>query len=284
MTTESENEARKRVAEARRRAERQGDPLRLTASPKERKKAAKQREKLVGNPPSRGRMEEITDPYAKDRTETVRRSVTTDYIHWLFSRGGIERVERDAADAFSALWQEARVAPTQAIDYGRVRVDGGGRLVDHAANALTAISALQAIRAEIGPRHYAMLAMVAGEGMNASQAALAYKAGAWRLDAETWRGFHEMVAGEKQGVFVTPLGAFELTRADRDGAGRILRESLADLCHYWGWGAEASGPNWAFVRAVRGDMHKEGDFQEGVVETPWAADQAERRDRRGKSG
>lgn len=117
-------------------------------------------------------------------------------IETLFARKKLDEAQKRAADRFRATWEACGGAGTGAMDYGRLRVDGGGARDTISDRQVDAGKELRACRNLLGARNYNLVCMVAGQGLSFSD--------------------------------ITDDGRTKLTMADN------LRDALDDLGRMWG--------------------------------------------------
>lgn len=165
---------------------------------------------------------EVADPFEPGRKITVAKNIHSHPAEWLFANGRIDEAQRVAGLRVRALYERSEIGGSAAIDYSRVRVDGG-TLADPDAEAVhEARRALVGVRGAVGVGGYAILMPVMGEGLQAGQLA--------RERPSLARG----LSGRRAEGYII---------------GR-LREALDDLVQHWG--LVAVGGRSKRLRAERG--------------------------------
>lgn len=199
MTDEQEH-MRARVSAARRRVERQGDPLGLTLRP-----APDATAKASGKAAASVR---------RERDRLLRGGA----ILRLHTRGALGRVEVMAAQRLADLWQQAAGGSlVRAMDWRVERVDGGRGFVapDLDRGALASERELRAVRIEVGARAWAVMQRVIAEGESVTAVA---------IDME------DDDAARDNGA---------CSRQTRDHVSRLLRGGLSDAAKVLGIDARA---------------------------------------------
>jgi hypothetical protein len=149
---------------------------------------------------------EVADPYEPGRRIVVAKNVSCHPAESMYARGYIDEAQRTAAVKVRALWEQAEIGASAAIDYSRTRVDGG-QLGDPFSEAVYAARrALVGVRTAVGEGGYAILMPVMGEGHAIDQ-----------------------IARERPALSRGLKGK----RAEGYLSGRI-REALDDLVRHWG--------------------------------------------------
>lgn len=116
----------------------------------------------------------VVNPHSVDRDrDRVPVNVLHDPIEYMFARGQIDLPEKKAGDRIRALFETVGVGSTQAIDYGRTKVDGGQVWQGVSEDQLAANAALARLAPEVGKVGYALLIRVAGEGRSITDVARA---------------------------------------------------------------------------------------------------------------
>ena len=153
---------------------------------------SKKRKRLVAKatPGYEGRFELgsrlVDDPYAPGSQIRVPANVKASTLSYMQSRGRITEVQFRAGEWFRATYERAIIGACGAIDYARVRVDGG-KLPDTISTTVMEAHKDLAEVARLLANHrggYSILAKVAGEGLTLSEAAYAIgMAGTgWRVE------------------------------------------------------------------------------------------------------
>ena len=149
---------------------------------------------------------EVPDPYEPGRRVVVAKNVLAHPAELLYANGRIDDAQRMAGVKVMSLYERAEIGGSAAIDYGRVRVDGG-ILADPLAEAVhEARRALLGVRQAVGVGGYAILMPVMGEGIHVHRLI--------RERPALARG----LSGKRAEGYIT---------------GR-LREALDDLVKHWG--------------------------------------------------
>lgn len=149
---------------------------------------------------------EVPDPFEPGRRITVAKNISVHPAENMHARGLIDDAQHAAASRLRSLYEQAEIGGSAAIDYSRVRVDGG-QLGDPLAEAVYAARrALVGVRRAVGEGGYAVLMVVMGEGHSI-----------------------EMVARDRPAMARGLKGK----RAEGYISGRI-REALDDLVVHWG--------------------------------------------------
>lgn len=161
--------------------------------------------------PSLNRQREIAmvavpDPYQPSTTILVAKNVRAHPADFLHARGSIDDAQRAAADRIRTLYERAEIGGSRAIDYSRVRVDGGTVQEPLAEAVHAARKALNMARHATGEAGWAILSPVMGEGIPIERLA--------RERPSLARG----LMGKRAMGYIT---------------GR-LREALDDLVAHWG--------------------------------------------------
>ena len=165
---------------------------------------------------------EVPDPFEPGRKIVVAKNVLAHPAELLFANGRIDEAQRMAGARVMSLYERAEIGGSAAIDYSRVRVDGG-ILADPLAEAVhEARRALLGVRQAVGVGGYAILMPVMGEGIHVHRLV--------RERPALARG----LSGKRAEGYIT---------------GR-LREALDDLVQHWG--LIAVGGRSKRVRSERG--------------------------------
>lgn len=165
---------------------------------------------------------EVADPYEAGRKRVVARNLAVHPATWMHARRLIDDAQHAAAVRVMQLYEQAEIGGSRAIDYGRVRVDGGQLSDPLAEDVYSARRALVGVRRACGETGYVVVMAVMGEGTPI-----------------------ERLARER------PALARGLTGKRAEGyiSGR-LREALDDLVRHWGM--VAMGRPKGRVRGERG--------------------------------
>lgn len=149
---------------------------------------------------------EVPDPFEPGRRITVAKNVACHPAELMYARGYLDEAQRTAAMRVRSLYERAEIGGSAAIDYSRVRVDGG-QLGDPLAEAVySARRALVGVRKAVGEGGYAILMPIMAEGHPIDQ-----------------------VARERPALSRGLKGK----RAEGYLSGRV-REALDDLVQFWG--------------------------------------------------
>ena len=149
---------------------------------------------------------EVPDPFEPGRKVLVAKNVLAHPAELLYANGRIDDAQRMAGVRVMSLYERAEIGGSAAIDYSRVRVDGG-TLADPLAEAVhEARRALLGVREAVGVGGYAILMPVMGEGIHVHRLV--------RDRPALARG----LSGKRAEGYIT---------------GR-LREALDDLVQHWG--------------------------------------------------
>lgn len=149
---------------------------------------------------------EVDDPFELGRKVTVAKNVSVHPAESMHARGYIDDAQHAAGTKLRRLYEQAEIGGSAAIDYSRVRVDGG-QLSDPLAEAVYAARrVLVGARRAVGEGGWAILMPVMGEGVSIEQ-----------------------VARERPALSRGLKGK----RAEGYISGRI-REALDDLVKHWG--------------------------------------------------
>lgn len=108
----------------------------------------------------------VDDPYEKGAKLRVIRNVREHPVSHLHARGVLSESQRIAGEAFRSNYERAVLGGSRAIDYSRVRVDGGlpAEPLTEAAQRATQWLNDVARQSGCGLRGYAILTHVCGEG------------------------------------------------------------------------------------------------------------------------
>jgi len=112
---------------------------------------------------SRDHAESPTNP----KRITVAKNLRESAVETLFARGKLDEAQKKAADRFRAAW-EACGGTDGAMDYGQVRVDGGGAKDPISERQIDAGKTLRDCRVLLGQRNFDLVVDVAGRGLSFS--------------------------------------------------------------------------------------------------------------------
>ncbi|WP_298428364.1 hypothetical protein [Rhodoblastus sp.] len=164
-------------------------------------------------------VEMVDDPQrpGEKAPAVVRRANGLDHLK---SHGRLTEAQAHAGEAFVKLYELANGPNLRALDYGRVRVDGGRRDYGPGNARFKALQTLLETREAIGERSFYLIAQIGGKGRSLSD-----------------------VAGEVAKEFGMSASAARAYVPAR------LTEALDALAGHWG----ATGPARAKMRAERFD-------------------------------
>jgi hypothetical protein len=122
--------------------------------------------------------DDVDDPYEKGAKLRVVRNVKEHTISLLHHLNRIDDAQRFAAMEFCRRFEQASIGQQRAIDYSRVRVDGGMLAEPLSERTQEAVEWLKECSRYVGSRAWPILISVAGEGRGLNEvASLHYNAG-----------------------------------------------------------------------------------------------------------
>ncbi|MCA0401304.1 MAG: hypothetical protein LCH38_10870 [Proteobacteria bacterium] len=161
---------------------------------REEAKAARRARAKRGADPSGGKIVAgtriVPDPIETGASLQVRVNLAEHPLEMMRARGRLDVGQYEAGTRFRAIYERAMVGASQAIDYGRMRVDGGrGRdpLPESCAAAHLELARLARMLGQVG---YAIVSAVAGQGETVTMLAARWpgaEAGRAKLDYLTMR-------------------------------------------------------------------------------------------------
>jgi hypothetical protein len=149
---------------------------------------------------------DVPDPFEPGRKVAVLKNVSVHPAESMLSRGYIDAAQHAAAGTLRRLYEQAEIGGSAAIDYSRVRVDGGILADPLAEETYAARRALIAARRAVGEMGWAILSPIMGEGISIEQVARDRPALSRGLKGKRAEGY---ISGR-------------------------LREALDDLVKHWG--------------------------------------------------
>lgn len=165
----------------------QGDPLGLSLPVAARKRRDRERKGAGHEGKVELRQETVDSPYAADKTDTVMRNVRENPVTKLVAGGHLVKIQEMAADTFRRYY-EALQASDLALDYGKIRVDGGGADPSPSDFLLFAAQQLRLAEAHLGVIDYRIVLEVCGEGKFLTE-----------MVKERWHGLSAGQAKRKRG-------------------------------------------------------------------------------------
>lgn len=159
----------------------------------------------------------VPDPYEAGAVIAARVNLAEHPLELMLARRRLDAAQYEAGTRFRAIYERAMIGVGRAIDYSRVRVDGGKAVETLSDDCASAHLELARLARQLGPVGYSIMQTVAGQGEPVS-----------RL-SERWPGD-------------------EARRAKMDYLTMRLREAL-DLLSTDVWGAR--GPQRGKLRVMR---------------------------------
>ena len=138
---------------------------------------------------------EAVDPYETDKKIPVVRNTREHALSYLEHQGRITPDQKTAGDEFRRHYETALLGSSQAIDYSRIRVDGGvpaDPLTERMQDAHKWLAEAASIPG-VGQAGYSILVNVAGEGMFVSEV------------AKIWKGVHVSGSSRSEGYVMGRL-------------------------------------------------------------------------------
>lgn len=123
-------------------------------------------------------VDDVDDPYEKGAKLRVVRNVKEHPISMLHHLNRLDDAQRFAAMEFCKRFEQAGIGQQRAIDYSRVRVDGGMAAEPLSERVQESVEWLNQCSRYVGSRAWPILISVAGEGRGLNEVAnLHYSAG-----------------------------------------------------------------------------------------------------------
>lgn len=116
---------------------------------------------------------DVPDPYEPEKPLRVMRNLREHPLHMLSHSGRINEAQRWAGEKFRAAYEKAVIGASIAIDYSRVRVDGGPSRDPLSETQIRAVDWLNKLARypTTGKASYAILTQICGEGRGIAEVA-----------------------------------------------------------------------------------------------------------------